>query len=425
MRTSIAARPPSSALACSKRQHFNELRAEIPVDTAKFSVLRRRALLEGCKWDPQVAEVATLSPFPLVMKSRVWKTISLQAEQLAAEATAAEEEIMQRPKLLKILGLPRALRRLLAEKTPVSPSAGRVMRFDFHYTTQGWRISEANSDVPGGFTEASYFTSKIAEHFPNLRIAGDPGGAWASALASSLGRTRVVGLLSAPGYMEDHQVIAFLATRLRERGCTAFLGKPEQIVWRDGLAHLDGKWYRGPLDLVVRFYQAEWLSRLPEKCGWKNLFRGGKTHVANPGFAVISESKRFQLVWERLCTQFPTWRALLPETRDPRDAPWSRDESWLLKTALCNTGDTVTIRELLPVHEWRRAQLTASFFPDHWVAQRRFESVALSTPIGPRHACVGVYTVNGRAAGAYARLSEKPVIDFAATDVALLLEDDE
>ena len=39
--------------------------------------------------------------------------------------------------------------------------------------------------------------------------------------------------------------------------------------------------------------------------------------------------------------------------------------------------------------------------------------------------CVGIYTVNGRAAGAYARLSEKPVIDFAAVDVALLLEDNE
>jgi glutathionylspermidine synthase len=425
MRASIAASPPSCAFGGSKSQHFGDLRAEAPVDTAKFSGLRRRVLLEGCKWDPQVGDVATLSPFPLVMKSRVWKTISLQAEQLSAEAIAAEEEIIKRPKLLENLGLPRALRRLLAEKTPVSPSAGRVMRFDFHYTTQGWRISEVNSDVPGGFAEASYFTSKIAEHFSNLRVAGDPARTWANALASSLQRTQVVGLLSAPGYMEDHQVLAFLAIQLRERGCSAFLAKPEQIVWQDSLAHLNAKWYRGPLDLIVRFYQAEWLSRLPEKCGWKNLFRGGKTQVANPGFAIVSETKRFPLVWERLSTQLPRWRALLPETRDPRDAPWPRDESWLLKTALCNTGDTVAIRELLPVHEWRRAQLAARFFPDHWVAQRRFESVPLSTPMGPRHACVGVYAVNGRTAGAYARLSEKPVIDFAATDVALLLEDDE
>jgi len=41
------------------------------------------------------------------------------------------------------------------------------------------------------------------------------------------------------------------------------------------------------------------------------------------------------------------------------------------------------------------------------------------------HACVGVYTVNGKAAGAYARLARKPVVDFEAVDAALLVEDDE
>src|SRR5947207_3391973 len=47
-----------------------------------------------------------------------------------------------------------------------SASLGTVglLGFDFHYTTQGWRISEANSDVPGGFSEASYFTGMMAEH---------------------------------------------------------------------------------------------------------------------------------------------------------------------------------------------------------------------------------------------------------------------
>jgi glutathionylspermidine synthase len=401
------------------------LRAEDPIDEVSFSVVRRRALLEGCKWDPQVGDVATLSPFPVVMKASVWNALASQAELLTAEAIAAEEEISGRPELLKLLGLPRALSRLLAERVPASPSAGRVLRFDFHHTTEGWRISEANSDVPGGFTEASCFTSMIAEHFPHLRSAGSPADAWAGALALAAGRAGVVGLLSAPGYMEDHQVVAYLATCLRASGCDAYLAKPEQIAWHSGAAFLDTKWYRGTLDVVIRFYQAEWLSRLPDTCSWGKLFRGGKTRVANPGQAVISESKRFPLVWEELSTPLPTWRALLPETRDPRSAPWSRDESWLLKSALCNTGDTVSIRELMTAREWLQTRWAVSLYPGNWVAQRRFESVPLSTPIGPRHACVGVYTVNGRAVGAYARLAARPVIDFAAVDVALLLEDDE
>jgi len=359
------------------------------------------------------------------MKSSTWKVIASQAEQLAAEATAAEAEISRRPRLLELLGLPRALHRLLTQKTPASPSAGRVMRFDFHCTTQGWRISEANSDVPGGFSEASYFTSLVAEHFPNLRATGSPADAWADALASAAGPVGVVALLSAPGYMEDHQVIAFLARRLRARGCDAYLAGPEQIAWRDGVAHLDTRWYCGSLDVIVRFYQGEWLSRLPEKCGWKNLFRSGRTRVANPGLALISESKRFPLVWEKLSTPLPTWHALLPETRDPRSAPWARDETWLLKTALCNNGDTVSIRECMPAAEWLRTRLAVQFLPGNCVAQRRFESVPVPTPIGPRHVCIGVYTVNGRAAGVYARFSDKPLIDFAAVDIALLLEDDE
>ena len=225
--------------------------------------------------------------------------------------------------------------------------------------------------------------------------------------------------------MEDHQVIAFLAAKLRDRGCRAGLAKPEQIFWRDGTAHLDTAWHRGPVNAIVKFYQAEWLSRLPARCEWKYFFRGGKTPVANPALAVISESKRFPLVWDRLSTRLPTWRALLPETRDPRHAPWSRDSGWLLKTAMCNNGDTVSVRDLMRPRDWLRTRLAARLFPGNWIAQRRFESVPVTTPDGPRHVCVGVYTVNGKAAGAYARLSEKPVIDFAAVDVALLIEDDE
>jgi glutathionylspermidine synthase len=423
--SSMTASVPAPRFAPTTAKPASQLRAEIPIDVASFSFLRRRALLEGCKWDPQVGDVATLANFPLVMKSSVWGDLAAHAEKLAAESATAEIEILQRPELLKVLGLPRALRRVLAESTPLSPAAGRVMRFDFHNTTEGWRISEANSDVPGGFTEASFFTSLMAEHFPDLRSAGCPGERWARALSAAAGTAGFVALLSAPGYMEDHQVIAFLAALLRENGCPAFLGKPEQITWRDGVAHLDTRFYRGPLNVVVRFYQSEWLSSLPERCGWKNLYRGGKTRVANPGSGVISESKRFPLVWEELSTPLPTWRALLPETRDPRTVRWASDESWLVKTALCKTGDTVCIRELMPAGEWLRTRLAVQLRPENWVAQKRFESVPVETPVGPRHVCVGVYTVNGQAGGAYARLSAKPIIDFAAVDVALLLEDDD
>src|SRR6266478_8772057 len=61
------------------------LRAESPLDSTIISTIRRRASLEGCKWDPQVGDVTTLAAFPLVMKRRVWEQLTQWAEQLTAE----------------------------------------------------------------------------------------------------------------------------------------------------------------------------------------------------------------------------------------------------------------------------------------------------------------------------------------------------
>ena len=401
------------------------LRAEKAMDPASFSRLRRRAMLDGCKWDVQVGDVTALAPFPLVMSQSVWSQLAAQAEQLTVEAAAAEQEISQRPELLRLLGLPHALLRILGGKERLTLAAGRVIRFDFHVTTDGWRISEANSDVPGGFSEASHFTGLMAEAFPGLKPAGNPAGKWCDVLADAAGVGGQVGLLSAPGLPEDHQVIAFLASQLRQRGCRTHLAKPEQIRWRDGVAQLETDWHHGPLDVVVRFYQAEWLPKLPKESGWRHFFRGGKTMVTNPPLSVISESKRFPLTWKHLSTPLPAWRHLLPPVRDPREMSWFNDRGWLLKTAFCNTGEAVFIRQGMTPYQWWQTKLWSRLAPDHWVAQRRFESVPIQTPLGPRHVCVGIYTVNGKASGAYARLSEKPVTDYTAVDAALLIDQNE
>ena len=165
--------------------------------------------------------------------------------------------------------------------------------------------------------------------------------------------------------------------------------------------------------------------KLPPTNGWRHFFRGGKTPVANPPLSVIPESKRFPLTWKHLSTELPTWRELLPEVRDPRELSLFNDRNWLLKTAYCNNGDAVCARDWMKPREWWQAKICSQLFPNQWLAQRRFESLPVPTPLGPRHVCVGVYTVNGKAAGAYARLSEKPVIDYTAVDVALLIDKNE
>src|SRR3954463_8390275 len=154
--------PGRARSSVAQTSNGGDLRAGESLSPDVFSSVHRRALLDGCKWDPPVADVSTLTPYPLLMKETAWQRLATLAERLAAETIAAEEEILARSDLLKNLGLPRALLQLLTQSTPLTPALGRAMRFDFHLTTQGWRVSEVNSDVPGGFTEASHFTQLMA-----------------------------------------------------------------------------------------------------------------------------------------------------------------------------------------------------------------------------------------------------------------------
>jgi hypothetical protein len=57
------------------------------------------------------------------------------------------------------------------------------------------------------------------------------------------------------------------------------------------------------------------------------------------------------------------------------------------------------------------------------VAQRRFAATPLRIGETDRYPGVGVYTVDGRVAGAYGRIAERPLIDARARDAAVLIAD--
>ena len=134
------------------------------------------------------------------------------------------------------------------------------------------------------------------------------------------------------------------------------------------------------------------------------------------------ESKRFPLVWNKLKTSLPTWKALLPSSCHPYQINWLNDRRWLLKTAYCNTGDTVTMPGVANRQTYLKAVSNALLFPRNWVAQECFETFAITTPLGQMYPCLGVYTINGKAAGIYGRMAKQPVINFGAIDVAVLTQ---
>jgi glutathionylspermidine synthase len=392
----------------------------VPVDPAEHARLRRRAIFECCKWDPQVEDVSTVAPFPLRLRREAWDEVARLSEALAAEAAAAEEELARRPGLHRELGLPRAVRRALKDIADhgATPGLARVLRFDFHWTTEGWRISEANTDVPGGFNEASGFARLMAPLFPGSEPSGDPAGRMAQAVAAGTRPGGAVALVHATAYTDDRQVMVFLARELEALGRRAVLAAPDHLRWRDGRAWIGNE----ELDALIRFFPAEWLPNLPRRSGWKHFFRGGRTPVSNPASALLPQSKRFPLVWDRLETPLPAWRRLLPETRDPREVPWRKDGGWVLKPSLGRVGDRIGLAGVTPEKEWKQIRRELRFGGRWWAAQRRFDAVPMIVGGEPFYPCVGVYTIDGRAAGGYGRVARRPIVNHLAQDVAVLVE---
>jgi glutathionylspermidine synthase len=396
-----------------------------PLAPDDLAVVRRRTIFDCCKWDPQVEDVSVLCDYPLVLERGAWQTLARLAEQLDAEVLAAEGELIERPDLLPRLGLPRGVLKALRQANG-KPSVAelRVMRFDFHLTTGGWRISEANTDVPGGFIESSGFTQQIAAFYPTLHPAGDPAEAYGAAIAESAPRGSVA-LVHATAYTDDRQVMVYLSRVFERRRLECSLASPADMRWNAGRARVENAAFQGPVDVVVRFFPAEWLPNLSSNCGWDHFYRDAGTVLSNPATAIVTQSKRFPLAWEGLATPLLTWRNLLPETFDPRQVDWQTNEDWVLKPALGRVGEDVVVRGVTDERHWDRIRREVRRRPGNWAAQRRFEAVPFVNSHGTFYPQIGVFTIAGRAAGAYGRVAARPLIDGLAQEVAVLVGRDE
>lgn len=395
-----------------------------PLPSEVFRQVWLETVFDEFKWDPQIGDVAVLSNFALVLTTDAWRELSGLAERLAAEALAAEAELLSRPDLRARLGLPRPIERLWRRSR--TPSVGsdrdvRVVRFDFHDTTEGWQISEANCDTPSGFVEAGGFTRRMAARYPGVRPAGDPAAALARGIAARVTEAARVALIYPTAYVDDRQIMLTIARQLEGHGLRPALINPTQIRWQDGAAVTIADGHEGEIAHLGRFFPAEWMPNLPN--GWQHYFDGCRVPASNPTSALLVQSKRFPLVWDDLTTPLPTWRALLPETRPP-DVVSGRDgHDWVLKPVFGRAGDGVTIHGVSPDKHWRGARWSARLHPGHWIAQRRFNARPIQIGGVDHYPTIGVFTVDGRAAGMYARIARQPLINDTAADVAVFIPD--
>lgn len=397
-----------------------------PLPLPAWSNVREQAIFDCCKWDIQSEDHSVLANFPLLLEEHAWQDIAAHAEHLAAETLAAEAELAARPDLHRELGLPRSIRRVLAAaafgQRPVG--AARVMRFDFHFTSQGWRISEGNTDVPGGFIESSGFAQLMSQHYPACRVPPGPTEIYVDAIHRAAGDLAAIGLVHATAYTDDRQVMQYLAKALAQRGLHPVLLSPAHLSWKNGRAQVRSSDTLLPR-VLIRFFPAEWLPNLSSAADWKPWFVDGQTPMSNPATALLTQSKRFPLTWPDLRTALPTWKTLLPQSLSPREVPNASTDDWVFKPIFGRVGEDILMPGVSDSVAQQKLHREIARRPEDWVAQRRFDSVPAESPVGARHACLGVFTVDSRAAGIYGRISAKPLIDQDAQDIAVLIRPQE
>ncbi len=391
----------------------------LPPDQA--ADLRSRLAFEHGKYDLQVGDRSTISMRPILLSSSVWRSLARDAEALWREAVEAERAALAEPALLRRLGLPRTLRHEILRACRGHSSIGaRFVRFDFHPTPDGWRISEINADVPGGFHEAEALTSLLIGNNAGALAAGDPCSAMARTLAHATPDGHAVALVHATAYSDDRQSMSALAHRLAALGVRSALLAPDQLQSTGGALFArdpDGPPIR--IGAAARFFPAEWLPNLGDPRAWRPLITGAERCILNPVRAVVAQSKRMPLIWDEIRCDMSAWRRLLPRTLDPRSCASLGD--WALKPALGRVGEAIYLPGPQPLGE-RKAPRLARRRPAHWIAQERFTATALTPEDGPAlYPCVGVFVLDGLTVGAYGRLSHSPLIDQHAQEAAVLI----
>lgn len=397
----------------------------VPVPKDKYEAYRLNLMFDCYKWDPQFSDYNTIARYALVITQKEHEELEMLTEQLDRETRAAEVMLNNDLQLAKPLELPKKLRKEIIKMKNYQPDKHiRLMRYDFHPTVEGkWAVSEVNSDVPGGFAEASLMPAAAMDMLEDEQYRYiNFGDILVKAIAEKVVRNGRIMLVHCTSYSDDRQVMQFLGDRLKEEGFRVIYAAADHLNFRDNTAFsiLDGN--EGQIDAIIRFTPIEWLMDIKPK-RWQGYF-DTTTVSCNHPIAIFAQTKRFPLVWDVLEQQglsMSTWRELLPETLEVNNAKGK--EGYIYKPAYGRVGEKISIKEACKEDEYRKIVADVRRHPRKYLAQKRFNSRPLLGTHGEEfHVCLGSYTVEGRHAGYYARISTSPRIDSNAADIPVLIE---
>jgi len=369
---------------------------EIPDED--FYDYRLSVIFDGYKWDLQAGEQSTISNKVILLDKEELAFLAQSAEGLYRETVVMEQALLQRPDLILHTGISTAMCRALRGCDYNPARHVRFMRFDFHPTTEGFKVSEVNSDVPAGYPEASVLPRLAARYFPGYTPSVCFGEVMAERLALHLPPEGTVAFLHDTHTVEDYQILRYLGDQMNRKGY--------KTVYLDPM-------HKTTADAILRHYPMEWMEQRKD-VDWQG-FVNQSIPMANHPVALLAQTKRLPLVWDDLNVDVPLWKQFLPETICPSGL--CDLDGWILKPAFGRVGEGINIPGVVSDAENRDIIQAARAEPTQWVAQRLFKSV----PVEGFHLGFGVFVVDGLFAGLFARVSKSPRMDSEAGEVPVLV----
>ena len=397
----------------------------VPIPEENYEEYRLNLMFDCYKWDPQFLDHNTVAKYALVLTKEEHEKIKELTEKLDKETQAAEQFLNQHLELTKPLEIPRKIKNEIEMMKNYDPQKHvRLMRYDFHPTIDGeWAVSEVNSDVPGGFAEGSLMPQAAIEAIGETYSYKNFGECLCDAIQKKVPAGGRIIFVHCTSYSDDRQVMQFIGDKLKGLGFQVIYAAADHLRFENqkAISILDGN--EGEVDAIIRFSPIEWVSDMKPK-HWQGYF-DTVTCSCNHPIAIYAQTKRFPFVWDSLeknGISMATWRALLPETLDVKDAKGK--EGYIYKPVYGRVGEMISIREACDEDEYKNIMMEVKLLPKNYLAQKKFISQPLKGINEEEfHVCVGSYTVDGSHAGYYARISKSPRIDSNAADIPVLIEE--
>lgn len=397
----------------------------ISIPKNKYEEYRLDAMFDCYKWDPQFEDNNTLARHVLVISKEEHKELEKLTEMLDKETIEAEEFLNKNLKLTKPLALPKKIHNELKRMNNYDSSKHiRLMRYDFHPTIEGnWAVSEVNSDVPGGFAESSLLPELAMKLFKNKKYSSiNFSDILVNSIISKVKPNGTIMMVHCTSYSDDRQVMQFLGDKLEKNNFNVIYAAADHLRFKNKEAFSILSGNEGKVDGIFRFTPLEWLKDIKPKY-WDGYF-DTITPSCNHPIAIFAQTKRFPLIWdvlEKNGIKLTTWKKLLPDTIEVKDI--KNKTGYIYKPACGRVGEKISIKEACEEDEYKEIIKDVKKHPKNYLAQKKFNSKPLISPEGDSfHVCLGSYTVDGKHAGYYARISKTPRIDSNAADIPVLIE---